>query len=351
MRVGGSLFFAALFRPSESNDMKRSVISSLMRLPVAAVLAGALATSIPGGAAAQSFPSKPVRFILPFGAGGVADITARVVSQKLSDQLGQQVLVDNRPSAGGIIAAEAVAKAEPDGYTLFLVSNGTAVSAGLYKSLPFDPVKDFAPISTLGFFDIVVLVAPDSKFASVRDLIAFAKANPNKMSVGTISVGSTQNLAAELFRSMTGLDMVTVPYKATPDVVSALRSGQIQTAFEILAPVMGQVKSGAVKAIAVANERRFSGLPNVPTVSESGVPGYRAYSWNGMSAPAKTPRAIIDRLHREVAAAVAAPEVRQKLLGFGVDARSSSPEELQNLLVSEIKKWSAVIERAKIPKH
>jgi tripartite-type tricarboxylate transporter receptor subunit TctC len=314
------------------------------------LLAAALAL-VAGAAQAQGFPTKPIRYILPFAPGGVADITARVVSQKLSEQLGQQVLVDNRPSAGGIVAAEAVAKADPDGHTLFLVSNGTAVSAGLFKQLPFDPVKDFAPVSTLGYFDIVVLVAPDSKFTSVRDLVAFAKANPNKVSIGSINIGSTQHLSAELFRSMSGVDMVTIPYKATPEVITALRSGQVHAAFEILAPVIGQIRGGAVKAIGLANERRFAGLKDVPTVAESGVPGYLAYSWNGMSAPAKTPKPVVDRLHREVATAVATPELRQKLLEVGVDARSSTPDELQQLLVTEIRKWSAVIDRAKIPKQ
>jgi tripartite-type tricarboxylate transporter receptor subunit TctC len=231
------------------------------------------------------------------------------------------------------------------------VSNGTAVSAGLFNKLPFDPVKDFAPVSTLGYFDIVVLVAPDSKITSVRDLIAFAKANPNKVSIGSINVGSTQHLAAELFRSMSGADMVTIPYKATPDVITALRSGQVQAAFEILAPVMGQIRGGAVKAIGVANEHRFPGMKDVPTVAESGLPGYLAYSWNGMSAPAKTPKPVIDRLQKEVTAAVGDAQIRQKLLEVGVDARASTPDQLQQLLVTEIRKWSAVIERAKIPKQ
>ncbi len=304
-----------------------------------------------GGAFAQNYPTKPVRIVVPFGPGGVADITARVVSQKMGEALGQQMLVDNRPSAGGVIAAEAVAKSSPDGYTLFLVSNGTAVSASLFKSLPYDTLKDFAPISTMGFFDIALLVGPDSKLSSVKDLIAAAKANPKKFSIGTINVGSTQNLAAELFRSMAGLEAQTIPYKATPEVIAALRSGDVQAGFEILAPVMGQIKSGAVKALGIASEHRFAGLPGVPTIAESGLPGYQASSWNGLSAPAKTPRAVIERLNHEVVAAVAAPEVKSKLLGLGVEARASTPDQLEKLLASEITKWGAVIDRAKIPKQ
>jgi tripartite-type tricarboxylate transporter receptor subunit TctC len=289
--------------------------------------------------------------VVPFAPGGVADITARVVSQKMGEQLGQQIIVDNRPSAGGVVAAEAVAKAAPDGYTLFLVSNGTAVSASLFNKLPYDTLKDFSPISTLGFFDIVLLVAPNSKFQSVKDLIAAAKAQPNKLSIGSINVGSTQNLAAELFRTTAGIDVATIPYKGTPDVITALRGGDIQAAFEILAPVLGQIKSGAVKPIGIASDRRFAGLKDVPTIAESGLPGYQASSWNGLSAPAKTPAAVIDRLHKEVVTAVGSPDVKNKLLELGVDTRASTPDELQKLLASEITKWGQVIERAKIPKQ
>ena len=304
-----------------------------------------------GLASAQNYPAKPIRIVVPFAAGGVADITARVVSQKMGEQLGQQMLVDNRPSAGGVVAAEAVAKASPDGYTLFLVSNGTAVSASLFTKLPYDTLKDFQPISTLGFFDIVLLVSPDSKFTAARDLIAAAKATPNKISVGSINIGSTQNLAAELFRATAGVDVTTVPYKGTPEVITALRAGDIQAAFEILAPVLGQIRSGAVKAVGIASDRRFAALKDVPTIAESGLPGYQASSWNGLSAPAKTPRPIVDRLHAEVVAAVAAPEVKNKLLELGVDTRASTPEELQKFLAAEITKWGQVIERAKIPKQ
>ncbi|MGC2518883.1 MAG: tripartite tricarboxylate transporter substrate binding protein [Burkholderiales bacterium] len=303
------------------------------------------------GACAQSYPTRPIKIIVPFGAGGVADITARVLAQKMGETIGQQVLVENRPSAGGIVASEAVAKAEPDGYTLLLVSNGNAVSASLFKSLPYDTVGDFAPVSTAGFFDIAVLVNGDSKIGSVRELIAMAKANPDKFNIGTINIGSTQHLSAELFRSMAGIEAQTVPFKGTPAVITALRGNDVQVAFEILAPVMSQIKAGALKALAVTSNRRFPGLPNVPTVSESGVPGYQASSWNGISAPAKTPTAIIDRLNREINAALASPGVKQRLQDLGVEARASTPDALKELLVAEIAKWRAVIERAKIERQ
>ena len=289
--------------------------------------------------------------MVPFAAGGVADITARVLSQKMSETLGQQVLVENRPSAGGIVASEAVAKAEPDGHTLLFITNGNAVSATLFKSLPYDTVSDFAPISTVGFFDLVLAVDSASKIGSVRELIAVAKANPNKFNVGTINPGSTQNLAAELFKSMAGVDAQVVPFKATPAVIVALKGNDVQAAFEFLTPVLPQIKGGALRALAVTSAKRFPGLPDVPTVAESGVPGYQASSWNGVAAPAKTPRPVIERLNREVNAALADAEVRKRLSALGVEVRPGTPEALRELLVAEIAKWKVVIERAKIPKQ
>lgn len=298
-----------------------------------------------------SYPSRPIRLLVPFGPGGVGDITARAVAQKLSASLGQQVIVDNRPSAGGIVATEIVAKAEPDGYTLLLLNNAHAVSATLFKSLPYDTVKDLAPISTISTFSVVLLVNPDSPFRTVKDLIAHAKSNPGRLNVGTINIGSTQNLSAELFRSMAGTDMVTVPFNNTGAVLAALRGNTVQLAFEITAPVIGQLKGGGLRALAVTSGSRFPGLPDVPTVSESGVPGYQVISWNGVAAPAKTPRAVIDRLHKEIAAALAAPDIRRRFQDLGVEARPATPEAFRALLVSEIAKWKTVIETANIPRQ
>src|SRR6267142_4485787 len=295
---------------------------------------------------AQTYPTRPIRLLVPFAAGGVADITARVVSQEMSAAMGQQLLIENRPSAGGIVASEAVAKADADGYTLLFITNGNAVSASLFKSLPYDAVGDFAPVSTVGFFDLVLVVDSASKIDSVRELVAYSKANPNKLNLGTINIGSTQNLAAELFKSMSGIDAQVVPFKATPAVILALKGGDVQVAFEILAPVMAQIRGGALKPLAVTSDKPFQGLSEVPTVAESGVPGYQAASWNGVAAPARTPKPVIDRLNREVNAAVAAPEVRNRLQELGVDARAGTPEALGALLAAEIVKWRMVIERA-----
>ena len=321
------------------------------RCQILSRLLAALLFAAAGAAFAQAYPTKPVKLIVPFGAGGVADITARVLAQKMSDTIGQQVLVDNRPSAGGIIASEAVAKAEPDGYTLLFITNGNAVSATLFKSLPYDTVKDFAPVSSVGFFDLVLIVSGDSRIGSLKQLVDYARSNPGKLNIGTINIGSTQNLAAELFKSMARIDAQVVPFKATPAVVTALRGGEVNAAFEILAPVLSQIKAGAVKPLAITSSRRFRGLPDVPTVAEAGVAGYQASSWNGVAAPARTPKAVIDKLNREIVAAVSSPDVRQRLEQLGVDARAGTPAELRELLVSEIAKWGDVIERAHIPKQ
>jgi tripartite-type tricarboxylate transporter receptor subunit TctC len=318
------------------------------------MLLGCLAIAVlfvAAGAPAQNYPTKPVRVIVGFGPGGVADLTCRVVAQKLSTQLGQQVLIENRPSAGGIVAADAVAKSAPDGYTLLLMSNGNAVSASLFKSLPYDTIADFASVSTLGFFDIAVVVKSDSKLTSIKDLISYAKANPGKLNIGTINVGSTQHLSAELFKGMSGIDAMIVPYKGSPDVLVALRGNDVQVSFDMLAPIMSQLKSGVVKVIAITSDRRFPGLPDIPTVAESGVPGYQASSWNAISLPAKTPKAIIDRLNNEIKAALAAPEVKNKLLELGVVARWGTPDQMKSLLMSDVDKWRGVIERAKIEKQ
>ena len=307
-----------------------------------------LALAAAPAAQAQSFPSKPIRIIVPFGAGGIADITARTVAQRMSETLGQQVIIDNRPGAGGIVAGEAVARAEPDGHTLLLMSNGTAVSAGLFKSLPFDPVKDFAPVATLGFFDIALITGNESRHKSLAELIAYARANPGKLNIGTINVGSTQNLAGELFKSAAGIDAQIVPFKGTPALITALRGGEIDTAVEILGPVMPQISAKAVRVLAVMGEKRHDGLPEVPTVREAGIAGFNVASWNALAAPAKTPREVLARLNRETVAAVNTPAVRQRLKELGVDARAGSPEQLHDLLVAEIRRWTEVIKRAKI---
>ena len=302
-------------------------------------------------ALAQTYPARPIKLVVGFGPGGVADVTARVVGQKLGAILGQTIIVENKPTAGGIVAADAVAKAEPDGYTLLLMTNGNAVSASLFKSLPYDIRKDFAPVSTLGFFDVAIVAGRDSHIDSLSDMLAYAKTNPGKLDIGTINVGSTQNLAAELFKSMTGINATIVPFKGSPAVIEALRRNDVQIGFEMLAPIVPQAKSGAVKILAVAADRRYPGLPDVPTAGEAGVPGYTASSWNAIAAPAKTPPAIILRLNRAINQALASPEVRQKLALQGVAARGSTPAQMGKLVGDDIEKWRKVIESAGIERQ
>lgn len=319
---------------------------SLTRRQAVAVLGAA---ALPGLARAQSrFPEKPVTLIVPFAPGGIADITARAVSEVMAQKLGQAVVVDNRPSAGSIVASQAVASAKPDGHTLLLMSNGNAVSVGLFKKLPYDTRKDFVGVSTLGYFDLGVFVATGSRFATLKDVVSFAKANPGKLNVGTISAGSTQHLSAKMFETVAGLDVALIPYKGSPAVLTALRAGEIDVAFEILGPMLPQVQAGVVKPLAVTSDKRNPALPDAPTVIEAGVAGYNVASWNAIAAPAGTPAAVIDVLNRAAREAVASPAVRDKLAKLGMRVAASSPAELEKLLGSEIDRWGAVIRAAKI---
>ena len=300
---------------------------------------------------AQSYPTKPLRIVVPFGAGGVADLTARTVAQKMSEGLGQSVVIDNRPGAGGIVAAEMVAKSEPDGHTLLLMSNANAVSAGLFKSLPFDPIKDFTPVSLMGTFDLAIVTSAESRFQSLSELLAWAKANPGKLNIGSINIGSTQHLTAELFKSAAGLEAQVVPFNGTPAVMTALRGGQIDVAVEVLSPVLPQIKGGALRALAVTGQKRNMALPQVPTAKEAGVPNLVSSSWNGLGAPAKTPKAVVDRLNKEINVALQNPAVRQKLLDLNVEPHPSTVVQAHDWLETEIKRWGDVIQRAGIQKQ
>lgn len=301
---------------------------------------------------AQNFPSKPIRIVVPFGAGGVADLTVRAVGQKLSENLGQAVVIDNRPGAGGVVAGELVAKAEPDGHTLLLMSNGTAVSAGLFRSLPFNTRTDFAPISLLGQFDMAVVVPENSPHKTLADLIAFGRANPGKLNIGTINIGSTQNLAAELLRTQANLIAQLIPYNGTPAVINALRGGQIDMAVEILGPLKPQISAKAVRLLGVMGEQRPKDMPEVPTLRElPGLSNFNVSSWNALAAPGKTPKPIIDRLSAEVAKVLAQPDMVQRLASFNVQAKASTPAQLAQLLDRDIARWTEVIQRAGIPQQ
>jgi tripartite-type tricarboxylate transporter receptor subunit TctC len=310
-------------------------------------------TALPLAGHAQSFPSKPLKIVVPNAAGGAADLTARAVAQKLTAALGQNVVVDNKPGAGGVVAGELVARAEPDGHTLLLVSSGTAVSAALFKTLPFDTTADFAPVSMLATFDLAVVVAEGGRFKTMGELLAWARANPGKLNIGTPNVGTTQNLAAELFKSSAGIDAQVVPFNGTPPVITALRAGEIDAAVDILGPLMGQIGAHALRPLAVLGAKRAPQLPEVPTARESGgaLANFNVSSWNGLAVPAKTPPAVIARLSREVQAALDQPDVKQRLLELNLVAQGSTPAQLGEHLAADIKRWSDVIARAKIPRQ
>jgi len=318
------------------------------------ILLAAAATAVPFAARAQEWkPTRAIRIVVPNAPGGAADITARTVGQAMSTGLGQPVVIDNRPGAGGVVAGEIVARAEPDGHTLLLVSSGTAVSAALFKSLPFDTLRDFAPVSQLATFDLVLVTAANGRFRTLGELLAWTRANPGKLNVGTPQMGTTQNLAAELFKTTAGIDAQVVPFNGTPPVITALRSGEIDVGLDILGPLMGQIGSKALRPLAVLGARRAPQLPDVPAARESGgaLAAFQASSWNGLAAPARTPAAAIERLHREINSALAKPEVRQRLADLNLVAQGSSPAELREHLAGEIRRWSDVIARARIPRQ
>jgi tripartite-type tricarboxylate transporter receptor subunit TctC len=301
-----------------------------------------------GAANADEFPTRPIKIVVGFGPGGLGDITARSVAQKMTDAFNRQVVVENMPGAGGMSAAAAVARAAPDGHTLLLVSGQNAISPSLFRSMPYDWATDFAAVSLLGQFDFVIVVGQDSPYKSVGDVIAAAKNDPGRFNIGTISVGSAQHLAALMFGAMTGLGVPTVPFRTTGDVVKSLIAGEIQVAFETLPGVLGQIRSGSLRALAVAADRRLSFLSDVPTVAESGVAAFRLTSWNGMVAPAKTPRDVVGRLNEEVRKALVAPDVRKRFIELGIDPRASTPEEMQAVYDADVVRWRKVIADARI---
>jgi tripartite-type tricarboxylate transporter receptor subunit TctC len=311
--------------------------------------AWALCAVLPPAAFAQAgYPERPITLVVPFAPGGIADVTARAVAESMAKTLGKPVVVDNRPSAGSIVASQAVASAKPDGYTLLLMSNSNAISVGLFKKLPYDTVKDFAPVSTLGFFDLGIFVPSPSRFASLRELLLYAKEHPGELKVGTISVGTTQHLAAQLFQSVAGVEALTVPYKGSGAVVVALRSGEIDFGLEIVGPMVPQVNSGAIRLLAVTGDRPSPALPSAPTAQQAGLPGYNVASWNAIAAPAGTPAPVMERLNQAVQQALVSPKVRSALEPLGVRLQGSTAAQAQALVTAEIKRWGEVIRAAKI---
>jgi tripartite-type tricarboxylate transporter receptor subunit TctC len=311
----------------------------------------ALAASQHPASAEVNYPDKSVRIVLPFAAGGVADTTARIIAEKLGDKLGQRFYVENQAGAGGIAAARTVISSAPDGYTLALLSNGTAVSVSLFKKLPFDPLRDFEPISSLGFFDFVFATGANSEFKTLADFIAAAKAKPGALNVGTINIGSTQNLSAELFKTSAGIDFTIIPHRGTPEVQISLLQGDIALMIDSYASMKGNLDDKKFRALASSGPVRSQSAPDIATVQESGVANYDVVSWNALFAPAGTPPEIVNKLNHALQEILADPGVKKRLIELGIEAKASSPQEISARLKSDIDKWQKVIEKAGIQKQ
>jgi tripartite-type tricarboxylate transporter receptor subunit TctC len=320
---------------------------SLLR--ATAMLAGiaAIALAQPAAAQAPAYPTKPIRLVVPFPPGGATDILARNVAQKLTETWGQSVVVDNRPGAGGNIGSELVAKAAPDGYTLEMGTVGThAINASLYSKMPYDHVKDFAPIILVAGVPNVLVVNPSLPVNSVQELIAYAKANPGKLNFASSGPGTSIHLSGELFKVMAGVQMTHVPYKGSAPALQDLLGGQVQLMFDNLPPSLPQIKAGKLRALAVTSLTRAPALPDVPTIAESGLPGFEASSWFGILAPAGTPPAIIAKVNAEVAKWLASPEGKDKLVAIGANAGGGSPEDFARHIQAETAKWAKVVKES-----
>jgi tripartite-type tricarboxylate transporter receptor subunit TctC len=310
--------------------------------------AGVFGLVLIGPAAAQEFPSRTVKIVMGFGPGGLGDIAGRAIGEVMSKAIGQPVIIENMPGAGGATAALAVARAAPDGHSMLWVSSQNAIAPSMFKALPYDWLRDFTPIGPMATFDFVLFVRNDSPLKTVRDVIEAAKKNPDKFNFGSIAVGTAQNLSTLNFVSMAGLSVPTVPFRSTGEVVTGLLSGNIQAAFETIPGVIGQIQGGGLRAIAVSSDRRVPFLPDVPTIAESGVPNYWTYSWNGMVLPAKTPSNAVMRINREINSAIATPEIQQRFRELIMEPRTGTPEDLQKMYEADVTVWRRIITEAKI---
>jgi tripartite-type tricarboxylate transporter receptor subunit TctC len=304
----------------------------------------ALLCALPLVAAAQAYPSKPIRFVVPYPAGGPLDTVARLLGQKVSESVKQPVIVENKAGAGGNIGADAVAKSPADGYTILMGAVAThAINPTLYAHIPYDPVRDFIPVTQVASTPNVLVVNPSVPAANVKEFIAYAKANPGKLNFGSGSTGSAGHLAGELFKTQAGVEMTHVPYKGAAPAMNDLIGGQIQLMFDNLASALGQVRAGRVRALAVTTARRTTLAPDLPTIAESGLPGFDINTWFGIFVPANTPREIVDRLHDEFARALGATDVREKMLALGAEPAGSRPDEFASYIRGEAEKYARVI--------
>jgi tripartite-type tricarboxylate transporter receptor subunit TctC len=300
------------------------------------------AAAIAAAAAAQPYPAKPVRFVVPYAPGGATDLLARTIGEKLAASLGQPFVVDNRPGAATIVGAQAAARSEPDGYTLLMATSTTlAINASLYSKLPYDPVKDFAPVSLVSVQPFVLLVNPDLPVQSVKDLVALARAKPGQLAYASGGSGSFPHLAMALLQSMTGIDAIHVPYKGSAPALTDLMGGQIAMMFDNTA--INYVKGGKLRALGVTTQKRLTVMPNVPTLSEAGVPGYELAAWQGVVTTAGTPRPVVDRLNAEIVKLLKLPDVQARLTADGGEVISSTPEQFAAYILSEIGRFAKIV--------
>ncbi|ACM34303.1 MAG: tripartite tricarboxylate transporter substrate binding protein [Diaphorobacter nitroreducens] len=317
------------------------------RRTLLASLAVAAAGALPLGALAQNFPTKPITIIVPFSAGGTTDILARIVGQGLTTELGQSVVVDNKPGAGGNIGGSLAAKAAADGYTLFMGTVGThAINQSLYKKMPFDPVKDFAPLSRVATVPNLLVAHPSQPFKTVKEMIAYAKANPGKITFGSPGSGASPHVSGELFKSMTGTDLLHIPYKGSAPAMTDLLGGQTSVMFDNMPSAIQHVRSGKLRPIAVTTAKRSPELPDVPTIAEAGVPGYEATSWFGMFAPAGTPKPVLDKLHAALIKVLNQADVKKKIAEQGGDVVAETPAQFAAFIKAESVKWGKVVKES-----
>jgi putative tricarboxylic transport membrane protein len=322
------------------------------RVPLAISLAAIASTVAQDCARSEpGFPVKPIHISIPFGAGGVGDRTVRLVAQKLTERTKQQVVIENRPGAGGLISAKSVLEARPDGYTLALIGNGQAISMSLFKSRPYNVLTDFTFVSILSRFEMLLAVRADSPLKTMQDVIAAARRNPGKLNFGAVNPGSTQNLSAHLLKQLGELDVSIVPYKTTPDLITGILRGDLDVGFDFYAGFQPVIVDNKVRIVATSGEQRNPLLPNVPTAKESGFPQYIVTSWNGLASAAGLPADVLAVLNGHINAALSDPALQEIATKLGIDARGSTPDEMRDRMAADIQKWAAVIDKAGIEKQ
>ncbi len=316
------------------------------------ILLACAAALIAAPAFAQDWaPTRPIRWIVGFAPGGVGDTTARLVGAKLSESLGQPVVIENRPSAGGIVASETVARAAPDGHTLLLVTATAATAPHLFRQLPYHPVNDFTFVTQVASFPHIIVVAANAPHRTLQEFITAARANPGRMNMGSVSIGTALHLSLALLRSMGEIPAEIVTYRSTGELLNATATGDVHAAMEVAATTLGQISGGRLRALAVTSPQRATVLPDVPTVAESGLPDYRVITWNGMAGPASMPQPIVDRLAAEVRRVMAMQEVRDRLIPLAVEPAANGPQAMRELLVADTELWGRVIRAAGIERQ